>query len=137
MRVVRDYPPNIDEIAASLPEARSGVVLFCYGDTIYNPAGIRIPFSLRAHEAAHSKRQGHTEAEIREWWRKYAADEMFRLDEELPAHRAEYAAFCEQTRDKEHRFRFLVTLAKRLSGPLYGGLIEFGAAKRAIREAAT
>jgi hypothetical protein len=51
----------------------------------------------------------------------------------LPAHQAEYTAFCEQQRGKNERFHFLVGLAMRLSSALYGGMIGFTEAKRAIR----
>lgn len=133
MRVVVGRPPNFNEIAAVLPEANNPLTIFCYGDIIYNPGGGRISSALRAHEAVHSARQGSTDGEIRAWWAKYVADTGFRYAEELPAHRAEYAAFCKPEQDKEKRFRFLVDLSRRLSGPLYGSLITFDAAKQAIR----
>lgn len=136
MTVVRGYPPNFEEIAAALPEASGPGTVFCYGDRIYNPGGGRIGAALRAHEAVHSSRQGSTDASIREWWSKYIADPAFRLNEELPAHQAEYRVFCANEKAQGTRFRFLVALAMRLSGPLYGGLIEFTAAKRSIKNEA-
>jgi hypothetical protein len=136
VKIVVGRPPNFDQIAAVLPEARGERTIFCYGDTIYNPGGGKIPRTLRAHEAVHSARQGTTEGEIRAWWTRYLADPQFRFDEELPAHQAEYASFCSGEGDKEKRFRFLVGLAKRLSGPLYGQVVDFFGAKRAIRSIA-
>jgi hypothetical protein len=133
VNVVRGRPPNFDEIAAALPSALTRGAIFCYGDTIFNPDGVRLSPALRAHEAVHAQRQGKTDEAIRGWWKSYLADAKFRLDEELPAHQAEFKTFCRLERDKEQRHRFLVGLAQRLSGPLYGGLIDFHAAKRAIR----
>jgi hypothetical protein len=133
LKIVCAFPPNIDEIAAAIPAARTGDAIFCYGGTIYNPSSGKITPALKAHEAVHSARQGNTDEEVRAWWRRYLADTQFRLDEELLAHQAEYAEFCRLERDKEKRFRFLVSVAKRLSGPLYGGLMSFDAAKNAIR----
>jgi len=136
MKIAIAMPPNFGEIVAALPEARGPLTVFCYGDTIYNPGGGRVTAALKAHESVHSVRQGDTEQTIREWWRNYIASAKFRLDEELPAHRAEYAFFCGQERDKEKRHRFLVQTAQRLSGPLYGGLISFDTAKHAIKDQA-
>jgi len=133
MNIKCSFPPNIEEIAASLPGALTPGVIFCYGDTIYNPFNVRISTHLRAHEAVHSSRQGKTDEEIRAWWRKYVFDAKFRLEEEVPAHQAEYASFRRQEKDAQLRFQFLITLAKRLSGLMYGQIVTFNEAKLLIK----
>lgn len=57
MRIEKSRPPNFDAIAAVLPGALGKNVIFCYGDTIYNPGGQVIPLQLLAHEAVHSIQQ--------------------------------------------------------------------------------
>lgn len=124
MKVYLDWPPNIEEIAAAFPHARSEWgVIFTYGDVIYNPHNVEISPELIAHEGVHCSRQGVDEIEVKAWWKRYIEDPVFRLAEELPAHRAEYKRFCQRHRDGNERSRYLRVTATRLSSPLYGSLI--------------
>lgn len=131
MKIVKRLPPNFEAIAQVLPDAHTPGVIFCYGDTIYNPSGGKISRPLKAHEFVHSVSQEIIGVD--EWWSRYLTYAQFRYDEELPAHRAEYATYCETEADRQHRFAYLVTLADRLSGPLYGCVVDFAAAKAAIK----
>lgn len=129
MRIVIDRPPLFDQIDARFGVAGKPVV-FAWGDRIYNPMGVSIPAELLAHEAVHGAQQGD---DIEGWWRRYCNDDAFRLDQEIPAHQAEYRAFCERPgRDRRARRLFLRAIAKRLSSPLYGRLISFEKARKAI-----
>lgn len=130
MRVVADYPPMFDRINAVFPSAANPGVIFTWGQTIYTPTGGKVTRELMAHEEIHAERQGKTEGEIVDWWNRYLIDPGFRLDEELPAHRAEYQAYCK--RHGSGREKFLSHVAARLSGPLYGGLVNFREAKQMV-----
>lgn len=133
MNEIRDLPPNIDEIEAVFPGVKDRKdVIFTFGSTIYNPGGFQLSVPLRAHEGVHYVRQGHGEESIRAWWRRYLTEPDFRFAEELPAHKAEYRAFCQFEKSREMRARFLHTIAQRLAGPLYGRLITLQAAKAKI-----
>ena len=85
--IVGRYPPNFERIDAVF-HTREKPVLYCFGDAIFNPMQIEVPPFLIAHESVHCERQGD---QIEEWWDRYLADPAFRLQEELPAHAAEYA----------------------------------------------
>ncbi len=129
-----EYPPNIEEIMAVLPEAKKGAVFFSWGaGVIYNPKRVELSPALIAHETVHGERQGKTDRSIRSWWVRYLADPRFRFNEELLAHRAEYRVFCEYTTDRNIRYRFASALAKRLSSRLYGAVATFSEARRLIR----
>jgi hypothetical protein len=130
MLVVVEKPPLWDEISKAFPVANRGGVVFAFGKKIYNPSGVKIPPELMAHESVHGQRQRDG---VNAWWLKYINDPLFRLQEEIPAHRAEYARFCELQRDRNFRSVFLNRIARRLSGPLYGGLITHRQAMDAIR----
>lgn len=132
MQIAIARPPNFEEILAVFPLAEKPGVIFTYGQTIYNPSNAPISAQLKAHEAVHAQRQGEDEEEIRAWWRRYLTEPMFRLEEELLAHRAEYRAFRGWTKDRNAVARELDTIAKRLSGPLYGGLMSYAQARRMI-----
>lgn len=126
MKVAYAYPPNIDLIRRFFRPGPG--TLFCYGDTIYFPAGGDLPETLHAHEEVHSRRQGD-DPDL--WWDRYLQDAEFRLLEEVLAHRAEYRAF---QGDRRERRLFLRSVAARLSGPLYGRMVTFEKAKRLIKE---
>lgn len=127
MRIVIARPPLYDLINSKFRIAGKSV-FFAWGDVIYNPAGVQIPPSLIAHESVHGRRQG---SDIEGWWGRYIDDPQFRLAEEIPAHIAEYRFLCENA-GRHDRRAGLAIIAKRLSGPLYGGLISFSDAKKLL-----
>lgn len=132
MNVVVSSPPNFDAIVERFPFARNQGVIFTYGQTIYNPSGIAISSALKCHESVHAQRQGEDEEEIRQWWRRYLDEPMFRLEEELLAHRAEYRAFKGWEKDSRKQAQELESIAARLSGPLYGNVLTLARARRLI-----
>lgn len=135
MRIVQARPPMFAEIDAAFG-VRGKPVIFAFGDAIYNPLGIAIPPPLVAHEAVHGQRQGTNPAA---WWQRYIAEPDFRLAEEIPAHQAEYRAFCaaNTTGPARNRRRMaLHAIAKRLASPLYGSLITYERARKVIKDAA-
>jgi hypothetical protein len=109
-------PPNYSEILGVFPHIADQAILFAYGDIIYNPKGVFVPEELVAHEAVHGARQG---TEVTAWWDSYLESPEFRLLEEIPAHRAEYNAFCKAVKDRNKRARYAHAVASRLSGKLY------------------
>lgn len=131
--IVIAKPPMFDQIAAAFHLARMPGVIFSWGaGTIFNPSAIVIPQCLIAHEAVHGARQGLSDAGIRRWWENYIADPEFRLREEMPAHRAEYAAIKGLVKDRNARVRELHNIVTRLCGPLYGGMVSRTEAWRAV-----
>jgi hypothetical protein len=141
--VVAD-PPLIEEIDAAF-HVKGKPIFFAWGDRIYNPAGVKIPPELLVHENVHCMRQklhGCTvaaavplETRVELWWRRYLADPKFRLDEELPAHVAEYWHIARNV-NRSRRRAALSKIAKRLSGALYGKLISLEKAKLLINNLA-
>lgn len=135
MVVLNMQPPLFDEIAAALPLARTPGIIFAWGAAIYNPSGAPISPHLHAHEEVHGKRQGN---DVEGWWRRYIADASFRLDEEIPAHQAEYREFCRLNtagQARNHRRLALHAIAKKLAAPLYGNLIRYDDARKLLKEA--
>lgn len=133
MRVVQDLPPLFDEIDAVF-HVRGRPILFAWGDKIFNPGAVHVPPELLAHEAVHGERQG---SDVEGWWRRYLSDPAFRLDEELPAHAAEFRSLCEQHRprwqsERNMRRTYAAHVARKLAAPLYGNLITVSAAKQLL-----
>lgn len=124
------YPPFLEQILADLRAKKP--IIFAWGDRLYNPQGALIPPELMAHEQVHCERQLSAGLGIESWWRSYIENPCFRLEEELPAHRAEFAKLCERHRDRNQRAVALHRLALRLSSALYGSLIDYATAKDAI-----
>lgn len=138
MKVVYGPPPNFEEIVAVFPQAARHGVLFCWGDRIYAPGPASpIGREFLAHEQVHCDRQGR---EVESWWRRYLSDPVFRLEEELPAHVAEFKSLREQHRDRwvsgrAMRRTFAAHVARKLAAPLYGSMISVDDAKKAILDA--
>lgn len=109
------------------PQARRNGVIFTYGEVIYTD----VPLSdeLLAHESVHGARQKDPEA----WWARYLTDPEFRYEEELLGHVAEYVTCCRRVADRNRRAKAFHTIALRLSSDLYGGVVTYQKASKAIR----
>lgn len=130
MIVEHAYPPNFDAIDAAF-RVRGKPVLYAYGDTIYNPCGATVTDALRVHEEVHGRQQAAYPLGVEGWWNSYIRDEVFRLAQEIEAHRAEYRHSC-MGRSRDARRLHLREIAKRLSGRLYGNLITYEQARCAL-----
>jgi hypothetical protein len=131
-QIVKAFPPNFVELKRNFP---CGVeTIFAFGDRIYRPNGRMIFPYVLVHEQLHCARQLAMGVEA--WWRKYIDESAFRFEEELVAHRAEYRHYCEHAiplPSQASKSRMLDAIARRLSGPLYGGLISLQRAKDMIQ----
>lgn len=124
--IVRAYPPNIEAIAKVYPNAMGKGVIFSYGDRLFNPTAVQIPKQLIAHEGEHGRRQ--EAAGVEAWWNRYLTDRLFMLDEEIYAHHAEWKCALRHIGPGAIR-----AVAQRLAGPLYGNVISYEQALRAIQ----
>ena len=127
MRIVKEYPPMINEIDAAF-NVRGKSIIYAWGNTIFNPAGFDISPSLIAHEEVHGRRQ---RGDVRGWWLKYINDPAFRLEEEIHAHRAEYQHIAKDG-NRPQRRRGLKLIAMRLSSKLYGRMLTLKEAKEIL-----
>lgn len=130
MKIIQELPPNYGVIKRAFRLGPCPRVIFAYGHTIYNPAGIRVGDELVAHEAVHGTRQGD---DIDGWWDRYIRSPSFRLEGEIPAHIAEYQALIKGAPNRNARRGILKQTAKRLASPLYGRVITVAGAKRILR----
>ena len=131
--IIPEWPPNIGQIAAAFPRARSHGTIFAYGDDIYNPYDVNIPWALMAHESVHQQRQ--LARGVAEWWTLYCAGPDFRYDEELLAHIAEYMTQCPPGSPRNLRRIVLRKTAQRLAAPLYGYKVSIDKAASDIKAA--
>lgn len=132
MEIVVAHPPNFEAIRAVFPSAADKGVLFCYGNTIFNPSDGFIPPALIAHEEVHCVQQAAVGVDS--WWDQYLVDPQFRYAQELAAHIVEYHNFIRQTKNRSLQRAYLAAVASRLSGPLYGNAASFAEARDAIKQ---
>jgi len=120
-KIVIGFPPNIQKIWEAFPFIiKNPTVIFTYGDTIYNPGGYLIDQDLLAHEETHiSQQQGIPD----EWWDLYIKNTSFRLIQEAEAYKIQYLSYCSHQKDRNQRYKFLYSLARDLSSPIYGSCI--------------
>lgn len=130
MKVVKDFPPNFEDICQAIPDVRDkeGIV-FTYGDTIYNPYGGEIQDHLDLHESIHEAQQ--SEIGIEEWWKIYLVDEKFRLEQEVEAYKKQYQ-FVFKNYGRIAATQFLKEIANDLSGGMYGHILDRKSARKAI-----
>lgn len=119
MKIVNEYPPNYDKIKDVFAVDESAQVVFCYGETVYNPYRLPLRDDLIHHEAVHAKQQ---DEQIDEWWQKYIDDPLFRVSQELEAY-GQQVKFIRQRQGELRAIRAAVSFSKYLASPVYGSAI--------------
>lgn len=134
MRVIKAYPPNFAALAKHFPIKGKQGILYAFGDTLYNPSGVKVTPWIMAHEEVHGMRQQDEGMFLDRWWDEYISYPDFRLKEELLAHQAEMRMFQAHNSGFGVWVHYLNNIATRLSSPLYGSLLSFEEAKRRIAD---
>ena len=124
-------PPNFEEIAKVLPQARRSDTVFTYGNVIYVANGQELPQSIIAHECVHVQQQFLYGRDA--WWERYLRDIAFRFQQETAAHQVEYRIMLNDGNRRERR-RAEKLIAQRLAGPLYGNACSPMRARALLRE---
>lgn len=131
MKIINEYPPNIEAIKAVFPLANKMDVCFAYAPDIYHPGGNGKMYAhIIMHEKVHIERQ--LKIGVEAWWDRYLTNVRFRYYEELLAHRAEYEHLAKNSPSRQARRVHLATVAKKLSQALYGGMVTTEKAKKAL-----
>jgi len=131
IEIVKDYPPNYDEICKRIPGVKKNkAIVFTYGNIVYSPMFDTLGDHLMAHEEVHVERQGDNPAA---WWRQYLDDPEFRLKEEVAAYQAQYQYLIKYY-DRSWRRKIVRSIAADLSGPMYGSIITKQQAIQLIKE---
>jgi hypothetical protein len=132
MKIVNEKPPNYEKIIKAFPHAEGAPVIFCYGDTIYDPVGGKpLPEHLVKHEFVHSKQQEEFGGPEK-WWDEYIANPTFRFEQEVEAYAVQYK-FSQTQLKAKWSDKFLDNLARDLSSPVYGGVADFHKARAQIK----
>ena len=100
------------------------------GDKIYTKSDL--PQHLIVHETTHIRQQAKMGVE--KWWDRYFEDEKFRFSQELEAYRNQYKYITENYNDDKIITMLLKSLAKDLSGYIYGNLCSFKEALSLIKK---
>lgn len=132
MLIVSGRPPNHARILKRFPMANRKGTIFSYGDRVYVIGEPTLPPELRAHEAVHLQRQ--QEVGLDAWWERYLEDNAFVLQEEIPAHRAEYGVLRATVKDRNVLNAHFSAIVNRLASPLYGSLITQVQARQLLRK---
>jgi len=128
VKILYEKPPVYDRIVKAIGTPPEGAI-YTYGDTIYVPSGRTPDKALITHEETHSLQQGNY-PEV--WWNRYLKDVEFRAEQELAAYRMQIEAVKRTTRDKHKRGAALEHMARAMSGPMYGNVISYLDAWKAI-----
>lgn len=119
LKIVINYPPNIQAIRLAFGAAAIKHAVYTYGPTIFVPNGRAPEPHLIAHEEVHVLQQG---ADPAAWWQRYLIDPDFRREQELEAYQAQYA-FIAETCDRKTRRFALRHLCKDFASAMYGCVV--------------
>jgi hypothetical protein len=132
MIIVKQYPPNYAKIQAAFGLDKNAPIVFTYGDRIYNPTSGNVDDALVAHEETHCIQQA--KIGIERWWDEYLKNPHFRMEQEIEAYRRQYKFAKAKIKDRNMVSRFLVSIARDLSGPMYGNVVNFQEAMKIIKQ---
>lgn len=121
MKIVNDFPPNIDKIDSVLHVKDRKNVLYAYGDTIFNPGGGSLSDDLIAHEGVH-RRQQEEFGSPDGWWDRYLADVDFRLSQEVEAYKTQLA-YAGENYNRERRRQLRKFVVGSLASKMYGNIV--------------
>lgn len=133
MKIIQDWPPNIEKIKRVFDLSDTKPV-FCWGNIIYNPHNLPLEMHIIVHEEVHEKQQ--EKIGVKKWWDKYLEDKDFRLSQEIPAYQAQYQFVMGIVKDRNKLARFLHLIASDLSGKLYGNMVQYNEAVQKIKNLA-
>lgn len=131
MEILVKWPPNIEQIRKKF-NLKGKHPVFTLGNQIYNPYGNPIPQHLIVHEAVHSVQQEMHNDGIAGWWEQYLIDAKFRLEQELQAYGKQFQ-YIKENMVRDLSRKWLTVLARDLSSPMYGNIINFNQAKELIK----
>lgn len=86
-------------------------VVFTVAGNIYSTHPID-PWTFQ-HESTHILQQD--KVGWQEWWNQYFLDPVFRLEQELEAHRTEYKSYCVHNLDRNARNEYLQFMLWRIN----------------------
>lgn len=109
-----ELPPNYEDLVKKFGVSWDKGVTVTYGKTIYSKDPI--PLDLLAHELVHVRQQSVIGAKI--WWWQYRNSKVFRLNQEIPAYRAQYD-YVKKHYKKQLHFNYLKFFATVLSSKQY------------------
>ena len=103
--------------------------VFAYGGKIYNPGYGGLDDSIIAHEMVHFEQQGD---DVDGWWEKYFTDPAFRLSQEVEAYKVQFQVLKKTIGSRSTLALHKARIARDLSSPMYGNLMGYTEAYRAI-----
>lgn len=130
--VICEPPPQYDIICQRFPAVRGAAVIFSYGDKVYNPASIRVPYEILSHEAIHADQQ-ESYGSVERWWAEYLVDREFRLQQEFEAHMVEWSHLKEWAVNRHARRAGEALISRKLASNIYDFGIDRLDMRRAMR----
>lgn len=133
MKISPYPPPNYQDLKKLFPNIdffdKNANTVITLGDTIHSNKRLRN--DMLVHEIAHIIQQKHFKGGVDEWIRLCEKNRDYFLEIELEAYQAQYL-YLSHVCDARSINDELDRLARDLSGPIYGYLVDFDTAKKLI-----
>lgn len=130
IKISLEKPPNWNELEEAF-DVKWGQTAVAYGDTLH--ISVEPTEDVLQHEMVHLAQQGFTKQGAENWWRKYMKDPKFRITQEIQAYQRQYGTLRLFIHDRNDLAKARCRLARDLSGPMYGRVISYQGALRAIK----
>ncbi len=127
--IIHEKPPVYDLLQARFGIDWNSGIIITYYPNVHCIAPL--PPEKIIHEAVHIRQQKAIGVE--NWWHKFMVDSIFRLEQEIEAHREEARFIKKYIKDRNHANEFIIEIAKNLSGPIYGNIVTFQEAMKMIK----
>lgn len=126
--ISREKPAIYDKLHDKFGADWNNGVIIAFGGKIHSKDDI-MPQKV-VHEKIHLDRQKEMGDDV--WWTLYIDNEIFRLEEESIAYRAEAKFIKNYINNREVRFQMLREIAHAFSSSLYGNIVTIDEAMRII-----
>lgn len=130
VKVLHDKPTIYDELHRRFGVEWDDKVIITFYPYVY--CKVNLTPEKIIHESVHLKQQALIGVDI--WWKNFLLDPVFRLQEELAAHRAEAQFIIKYIKNKNDQFQYLHRIAMNLSSSMYGKLITYQKALKLIKQ---
>lgn len=132
MKISTQKPPNWPRLEEAFGVSWDSGVLVTYGDTVHTKDRKGVTPDLIVHELVHIGQQSRYITGPKAWWERYIHDNEFRLKSEMQAYGKQCAYIRVAYRNDQPKVERLFTHIWRSMSGMYGDMISYEEAKRAL-----
>lgn len=131
MKISNEKPPIYDELHEKFGVDWDDHIIITVGETIYTKHPKILRADLIVHEKTHEVQQRKDGPAT--WWKKWIEDPKFRFEQEKDAYMVQSVWLKQFIPDRNKRAKYVRSMAKNFSSPMYGSMISMQTALYLLR----